>query len=43
MPYPPLIDLKPISEEKTLKKYMIFCCGLFIWFGSLAFVYTMKC
>ncbi len=43
MSYPPLLNLEPISEENTLKKWMIICCGLSAWLGSLAFVYNMKC
>lgn len=41
--YPPLINLDPINNDKTLQKCIYGCILLFSWFGSIAFVYNMKC
>ena len=41
--YAPLINLEPINGDKTLKKCIYGGLLLFGWFGSLAFVYNMKC
>ena len=41
--YAPLINLEPINNDKTLKKYIYGGLLLFGWLGSLAFVYNMKC